>query len=291
MDDALAIALAVRSPELELLGVSTVFKNTPLRAQLALHLLKLLGREDIPVAVGTGLPIRHEIDPSERPHQCRELTETLPPNCRLHAVQMLIETVRNHPDVTIVGIGPFTNLALAIRLAPEVMNSAHIVVMGGAVGAVYPEWNILCDPEAANILFRSGANVEMVSLDATVHCVLPAEDLRFISQSAGQAERFLSSLVDIWMDTSAGKKITLHDPLTVAYLADPTLLQMERMPLMVEMEGTCARYSTVSLRTPFRQRTAPPPDNVNVSVGVDTERIRRIVMERVFRRERFESCY
>lgn len=283
VDDALAIALAVRSPDLELLGVSTVYRNTGERARLASKLLDLLNTK-APVAAGVGLPLRKPADLREIPRQCcvLEACEPLEPQDGLEAVIRMIDAARENPDMVLLGIGPLTNLALAIRLAPSVMRPIRVVLMGGAFSAAYPEYNILCDPEAANIVLTSGQQIEMVGLDVTVPCVLPAEDLQIIAESKDTAGKFLAALVDVWMKTSKGKKVTLHDPLTVAYLIDPSLLEMVPAPVRVELGGSVTHGLTAVLRTPFRQRGNPVPDNVKIAVNVNPDRVRRLVMEQVF---------
>lgn len=282
VDDALALALAANSPELELLGVTTVYRNTPRRAQLARTLLRELGLDSVPVAAGTTLPLRKEADASAVPFQCSCITDPAPSNCDLHGVELILETVRRHPDVTLVGIGPYTNLAMAIRMDPQRMKKVRMVLMGGAFSAVYPEWNILCDPEAAHIVLTSGAQVEMIGLDVTVRCVLPPKDLERIRTSGSCAGKLLSAMTDVWMKTSAGKKVTLHDPLTVAYLLEPQLFQMEHQPVAVQLEGGPCHASTAVLATPFRVRTPLPPKNVWFARNAEVDRAREIIMKRIF---------
>ncbi|QQO09367.1 nucleoside hydrolase [Breznakiella homolactica] len=282
VDDALAIALALRSPELEVAGITTVYKNVAQREQLALTLLDVYGRRDIPVAVGFGKPIRYETDTSAIPHQCRNLRNKIERNCDSDAVSFIIESVRKDPAIILVAIGPYTNIGMAVKLAPEIMRGVRVVGMGGAFSAVYPEYNIMCDPEAVNILLKSECRIEMVGLDVTVKCVLSPDDLAGIKQCREAEHQFLGGLIDIWMDTSIGKKVTLHDPLTVAYLIDPGILTMKMEPVDVELEGTFTRGLTAVLRTPFRQRKPLPPDNVNVAVDVDFPRLRSLVLRRVF---------
>lgn len=282
VDDALAIALALNSAELEVVGVTTVYQNTRMRAQLALQLLQVMGAEHIPVAVGIEQPIRNRVDSTVIPHQCRNMNATYPSNCNLHAVDLIIETLRKDPDTVLVPIGPFTNIAIAAKLAPELIASSRIVAMGGAFGSVYPEYNIMCDPEAANIVLSSGARVELVGLDVTVQCQLSKEDIDKIYRCRGSVERYICSLMDIWLHTSISGKVTLHDPLTVAYLADSSLLRMESVPVAVEMDGGITRGLTAVLRTPFRQRQSVLKDNALVAREVDARKMRDTLMNRVF---------
>lgn len=281
VDDALAIALAALSPELTLTGVSTVYGNVSARRQLAVQLLRQLGTE-VPVEAGVGRSLRFQNDTSALPHQCRVLAEQPTATANMHGVELLIETVRSAPETVVIALGPLTNIAMAVLLAPDTMKHAKIVLMGGAFSAVYPEYNILCDPEAANIVLRSGAEIRMIGLDVTVPCILSKEEEGVIGSFRDGYRGFLASLCAIWLETSKSKKITLHDPLTVASLIDPTLLRMEAAPVRIEMDGGPLRGLTVDLRHPFRQREPLPPANVMIAVSVDAQRTCELVMERVF---------
>lgn len=281
VDDALAIALAVLSPELALTGVSTTYGNVSARQQLAAQLLHQLGT-DVPVAAGLGQSLRFQANTSVLPHQCRALAEQPPVTGGRHGVELLLETVREDPETVIVALGPLTNIAVATLLAPDVMKRTNIVLMGGAFRAVYPEYNILCDPEAANIVLQSGAKIRMIGLDVTVPCVLSKEDESFIESFHSGYRGFLASLSTIWLKTSKSKKITLHDPLTVASLIDPSLLKFEAAPVRIELDTGPLRGLTVNLRHPFRQREPIPPPNAEIAVSVDALRTCRLVMERIF---------
>lgn len=281
VDDALAIALAVLSPELALTGVSTVYGNASARQQLAAQLLRQLGAE-VPAAAGLGQSLRFQANTTVLPRQCQALTEQRSVMGGRHGVELLVETIRANPETVIVALGPLTNIAMAILLAPDVMKRASIVLMGGAFRAVYPEYNILCDPEAANIVLQSGAKIRMVGLDVTVPCVLSKEDEGLIASFHSGYRGFLASLSAIWLETSKSKKITLHDPLTVASLIDPSLLELEAAPVRIELDGGPLRGLTVDLRHPFRQREPIPPPNAEIAVSVDASRTCRLVMERIF---------
>lgn len=282
VDDALAIALAVLAPELEVMGISTVYRNAAARQQLAMELLRHLGAEHIPVAAGSSQPLGEHLDTGVIPPQCAGIALDRPLNCCRHGVELLLETLRRDPSVVLVAIGPLTNLAIAALLAPEVIRRTKIVLMGGAFRAVYPEYNIMCDPEAANIVLRSGADVQMVGLDVTVPCVLSRQDEGKIASFCEGYQGFLASLCDVWLQTSKSKKITLHDPLTVASLIDPTLLKLEPAPVRVELGTGQLRGLTTDLRHPFRRREPLPEPNAKIATAVDAQRLCRMVMRRLF---------
>ena len=283
VDDALAIALALSSSEIELCGITTVYKNVGMRSALAYDLLRIFGKEkDIPVISGFSQPIRYHVDDTIIPHQCRGIS-----NCSItgkprEAIDFIINTIKKNPETVIVAIGPMTNIGLAIKLAPEVMKNSKILAMGGAFSAVYPEYNIMCDPEAADIMINSGADVSMIGLDVTTKCVLSKEDEGLILNQVSQRGRYLAELAGIWLETSKAKKITLHDPLTIAAIVSPDILSMRREPIRIELEGTFTRGLTALCRTPFRQREPYPESIVSVADGVDSSKMRDLLFSRLF---------
>lgn len=282
VDDALAIALALESPEIEVAGITTVYKNVGMRALLAKDMLKAFSREEIPVVAGYGQPIRYKVDDSIIPYQCRDIS-VVPESvvCR-NAVDFIIEEVRQHPDTIIVPIGPFTNIAMAARLAPDVMRNVRIVGMGGAFSAVYPEYNILCDPESAAIVIDVCRNITLAGLDVTTKCVLSKKDETQILQQSSSKGRYLAKLAKIWLETSKAHKITLHDPLPVAYLIDPGIMKVEQEPIRIELEGSFTRGLSALCRTPFRQREPYPDTVINVAKEVDYGTVHDILFERLF---------
>ena len=283
VDDALAIALAIVSPEIELLGITTVYKNTNLRASLARDMLRVFGVADsVPVLPGFSQPIRYHVDDTVIPHQCCDLKTAPLEGKPADAVSFIINTVRDCPETVIVAIGPMTNIAMAIKLAPDVMKNASIIAMGGAFTAVYPEYNIMCDPEAAHIMINSGADISMIGLDVTTKCVLTKEDERLILNQTSDTGRYLARLSGIWIETSKAKKITLHDPLTVALIASPDILSLRKEPVRIELEGTFTRGLTALCRTPFRQREPYPESVVSIADGVNSMKMRDFLFSRLF---------
>ena len=282
VDDALAIALALRSPEIQVTGISTVYRNAPARRALAEELLRQLGHGDIPVAAGASRTLSGDAQTDALPPQCRVLSGDIRSSAPMQGVRLLLDTLRREPDTVIVPIGPMTNIALAVLLEPELMRGARIVAMGGAFGAVYPEYNILCDPEAAEIVLHSGARVEMLGLDVTVPCALDKEAEQRICGFTEGSRGFLSALSRIWLETSKSKKVTLHDPLVIAYLVDPTLVTMENAPIRVVLEHGSLRGLTMDLRHPFRRREPLPESNARIAVAVDRDRACSMILNRIF---------
>ena len=279
IDDALALALALNSPELNIRGITTVFRNTDLRTQLALKLLKTFRRDDIPVARGIAKPIMEQWDTTLIPNQCALLDEEIEYNCNLHAVDFIIEEVMKQDNIVLVPIGPLTNIAAAIIKKPSIVHNTQIVMMGGMANVPYPEWNIVCDPEAAAIVFNSGIPITMVGLDVTLKCRLNEEQLNQINKSNNEQHNFLSSLIDVWMKTSGILPI-LHDPLALAVLIDPSLVETQDMHIKVETKGEFTRGVTVDSVNVFTGERQKP--NANVCVDVDADRFIDLFLERVF---------
>ena len=171
-DDALALCLALKSPELEVLGITTVFRNTTARAKIAVALLNMMGKNHIPVYAGIGKPLVAQVNTKEPPIQLLENMKGLSYSDDMGAVEYLYHTLKYAEEsVTLVAIGPLTNIAVLLLMYPEIISRVHeIVLMGGAFYMHYTEWNIFCDPEAAEIVFSSGIPIRAIGLDVTTCC-------------------------------------------------------------------------------------------------------------------------
>jgi inosine-uridine nucleoside N-ribohydrolase len=292
-DDPLALMLAIKHPALELLGVTTVFGNCPpaLGARSAITVLSAAGRHDIPVAVGMGtnmaggLPqVLIDAYAGQRGRPGRIPLPELPdPSDRSHAVDLIIDLVRRHPgEITIVAIGPQTNLALALLKEPRLRDEvASIVFMGGALGLdprfgrgnITPiaECNIWFDPAAADIVFRSGIDLTMVSLDVTN----PSTGMLMTEETVRAVDRERSPLAALFVDVCStyieapmfdwGHGCVLYDPLAVAVAAEPSLGTFESMAVGIETAGRLSSGQTVPLRD--------HRSNVSVMTSVDGTRV------------------
>lgn len=290
-DDPLALMLALTDPNIDLLGVTTVFGNCPpqLGARGAGAVLRAAGRDDLSVAAGMGRPLSGRL-PAEltqayagaRGRPGRIPLPTLDEaTTGQHAVDFLIETVRANPgEVTIVAVGPQTNLAMALLKAPDLGDLvAEVVFMGGALGLdpqfgrgnVTPvaECNMWFDPHAADLVFRSGIDLTMVSLDVTnpnKGVLLTDDRLRSVDATASQLAPLLLDICATYLEAPmfnwadhAG--CVLYDPLAVAVTADRSAATFEQMALGVETRGELTLGQTVPIRG------AEP--NVQVCVDVD----------------------
>ncbi|MDE3000885.1 MAG: nucleoside hydrolase [Gemmatimonadota bacterium] len=297
VDDALAIMLALGSPELEVLGICTVSGNVPLDTGTgnALKVLALLGRNEIPVYPGAGGPIRKEAVYATEVHGPEGLGDSaLPMPCRStsgDAVSFIVETLRARPgEVTLIAVGPLTNLALAEARAPGVLKKAReVCAMGGAVdepGNVTPvaEFNFFADPDAARRVVRSGAKITLAPLDVTHRVALEGSQLA--RMPATHAGRFVKEAVrpamELAMRLQAGPRFFLHDPLAVGLAIDPSFFRIETVFADVETEGDLTAGQVVADRRAFRadgDRTGLP---VRCALDVDAGRFMALFLSRVF---------
>jgi inosine-uridine nucleoside N-ribohydrolase len=278
VDDALALGLAASSPELELVGVSTVFRNARERARLAWKVLEDFGAPGVPVYAGLSRPRRQPVE-RFRMSQGRVVGAAhrrRPVPGR--GVERMVEAVLARPGrVTLVSIGPLTNVAAAITREPRFAGALKgCVAMCGVYGEQSREWNIHCDPEAAAVVFGSGLRPRVVGLDVTRRCVMSAKDLAAFRTSRRPGARLLWRLSRLWQGGRRGRRPTLHDPLAVALLLDPNLVTLCPMKVDVELRGRFTRGFTVARAAPGRGAA-----DALVAVDVAAARFLRLFRERV----------
>lgn len=275
-DDAVAILLALASPdEVDLLGLTCVAGNVPLdlTTRNARMVCELAGRSDVAVYAGCDRPLGRDLVTAEHVHGKTGLDgPTLPeptmPLQDTHAVDYLIETLRSHPagTVTLCPIGPLTNIATAFNNAPDIIEKVgEIVLMGGAyfqVGNITPaaEFNIYVDPQAADIVFRSGVAITVMPLDVTHKALVtrPRNDaFRALGNATGIAVAEMTDFFERYDREKYGSTgAPLHDPCTIAYLIDPDLFAGRHINVEIEttseltMGMTVADWWRVTDRTP-----------------------------------------
>ena len=272
IDDALALAFAIMSGKIDILGVTTVFRNAEQRAELGCCVLDALGRTDIPIYSGIGktllqsIPDWERVAANHRPRQMDVLKRQQPsiqPK-QGNAVDFIIDTVMaGDGDITLVPIGPFTNIAAAFTMEPRLAQKTQIVMMGGATDRVRPEWNALCDPEATRIVFGTGVPITMVGLDVTTKCVMRYEQVKAIASVDRPINQICFELIHLWGGDNPEPRPTLHDPLALATLIDPTLCETQEMRIEVETRADHLRGATVPV--------AGEP-NTSVCTSVDATR-------------------
>lgn len=273
IDDALALALALQSPELDVRGITTVIDDVELRTRLAWKQLGLYGRRDIPLATGASEPLLDEVR-NNKSRQYEVLTDAdeFPPSARKHAVQFIVETLMGSSDkITIVPVGPLTNIALALKAEPRIKQKIErIVLMGGAFFPPRAEYNIVRDRVAAEIVFRSGVPIVAVGLDVTMKCKLEGQDLERLRAAKNPASQFVVRLIELWQNGKPAQYPTLHDPLAMAAALRPALIETQAGNVQVETASPLTFGTTVFTSADKANRTTTRvARNVNVREFLD----------------------
>jgi len=270
IDDALALALALQSPELDVKLVTTVADDVESRTRLAWKELGLFGRQDVALATGAPEPL---LDPKlpDKAAQFGVLTEAdQPPTAaQARATDKIIETLMNSPvPMTVIPVGPLTNIALALREEPRIKGKIErIVLMGGAYFPPRREYNIYRDRIAAQIVFSSGVPITGVGLDVTEKCKLEGADLDRLKNAQNPASQFLFRLIQLWQQGNPNRFPTLHDPLAVGTALRSTLVETQTGSVDVEITSPAFFGATVFKLDPnSRTRVAR---NVNVREFLD----------------------
>jgi len=239
IDDAFALGLALQSPEFRILGVTTAFGNTAMRQQLTMKFLEATGFSEVPVAAGV---------PTEGKTTFTQGIYTnggqIIPATKMSGPDFILDQIRKHPsEITLIAIGPQTNLGAAIdKDAATFRKLKHIVMMGGAVykgykgGAPDPEWNILCDIPAAQKVFTSGVPLYVMPLDSTI-LKLDASDRNALFDHHTPITDQIHILYDEWSGTTKQETPTLFDPMAVGYAANPELCPTTPLHLTVDDKG------------------------------------------------------
>ena len=249
-DDAIAILLAGNNPQFNLLGISVVAGNQTIEktAKNALNVATYLGI-DVPIAVGCEFPMVRDrvicaevhgesgLDGFDFPKYDKQYDKR-------HGTQLIIDSVMNNDDVTIVATGPLTNVAMAIKLEPRlIQKTKEIVLMGGSIdhGNTSPaaEFNIMCDPEAAHVVFTSGIPVKMVGLNVTRKVLVTEEVIQRMEKINNKASDMFVKLMRVFnanqnktFGVAAGP---LHDPATIASILDKKLIKYQKMNVEIDI--------------------------------------------------------
>lgn len=240
IDDALALALALQSPELDVRLVTTVADDVNSRTRLAWKELGLFHRQDIALATGAPEPL---LDPKlpDQAAQFGVLTSADQPPVAAwqRASERIVDTLMNSPvKMTLIPVGPLTNIALALKEEPRIKDKIErIVLMGGAYYPGRREYNIYRDRIAAQIVFASGVPITGVGLDVTEKCKLEGADLDRLKNAHNPASEFLYQLIQLWQKDNPGKFPTLHDPLAVATAVRTTLVETQTGTVTIAPNG------------------------------------------------------
>jgi inosine-uridine nucleoside N-ribohydrolase len=286
-DDAIALLLALASPEVDLLGVTTVAGNQTLEKTTAnaIRVLDFIGRDDVAVAAGADRPLVREPFVAAYVHGETGLDgpDLLPPQrepLEQHAVDFLAERMEG---TTLVAVGPLTNVALLLARYPEA-RPERLVIMGGAIGLgnVTPaaEFNIWADPEAAARVFAAGLDLTMIGLDVTHQALLMTDDVERL-RATGRTGGMVAELYDFFhrfhADTYGFGGSPIHDAVAVAHVFRPELVRTEHRHVAIECDSELSRGRTV---VDLWRRTGAEP-NAHVGVGVDGRAFVELLLERL----------
>jgi purine nucleosidase len=282
-DDAVAIGLALSSPELKILGITSAWGDTALRARLLDRLLCDAGRTDIPVAVGIEKHGPGQAAFTQARWAARQPAKAHPP-----AIDFLLEQIRRHPgEITLIGIAPLTNFGAAIERDPATFKKLkRIVIMGGSIhrgyGDIYlpshgpdAEYNIAMDVAAAKQVFNSGVPLYVMPLDATQHKLDEVKRQLLFTASTNLTDD-LSLLYLQWVEGSHQQTPTLYDDVAVAYAIDPAQCPVTPMRIEVDDKGFT--------------RPASGPTNSFVCLGSDSDRFFNLHMSRLMQQRLAGSC-
>lgn len=285
IDDAFAVALAVNSPELDILGITTVYRNSFLRAKIVSHIVELYGK-DIPVFCGEDTPLNDQIvtfgfeenDENGKPlinHYSSDMKDAKV--MQSSAVDFILETIEKNPNgVVLVALGPLTNLALAYKKNPKTFCKLKgIHMMGGDPFFPTREWNIRCDAEAAKIVYSCGVPITMIGYNVTKVCTFSDEDIEFFNRLTHPACKVLVKMMTKWLiNNKYVKQPTMHDGLAIACLFR-NYCNFVNVPLTVLMDET------------WRGRTIIPPElekaknNIKVALNVNKTGFIEFLKERL----------
>ena len=293
IDDSLALILALNSPELEIVGITTVSGNVKAEqgAKNALKVLKLMNREDISVYIGEDIPLVRELITAQDTHGEDGLGETNYEEADVEinygGVDFILENARKG-DISIIALGPLTNLATAIERDEEGFNMINeIVSMGGAFRShgncsQVAEFNYWVDPHGVKEVFdRNKVPFSMVGLDVTREIILTPNLIEFINQIGGDVANFIVDITRFYVDFHWNQERTLgcviNDPLAVAYFIDRTLCEGFTSYLDIVTEGKAVGQTLVDVGNFYRKE-----HNGRILTKVDSKRFMKMFLERIF---------
>jgi inosine-uridine nucleoside N-ribohydrolase len=308
-DDAMAILLALNSPELKVEALTVVPGNVDGRQGLenALKIVSLAGRCDVPVAGGAQHPLDQKLVTAQFWHGKNGLANVELPASKCKAdprfgPDLIIQLVHQYPhQITLIPVGPLTNIALAVSKDPSIVDLVqNIVIMGGSItggnvdGAA--EANIYGDPEAAQIVFNAGWMVTMVGSDVGERTLITRKELAELRATHGPENDFVASIVDFYVtrsEKSGWSGAAMYDPLAVAIAMDPTLGTLKDMHVDVETKGEFTRGETVANRMGSDENNVLHGDhyeiegvivlkpNARVCLASDRDRFLQLFMRRI----------
>jgi inosine-uridine nucleoside N-ribohydrolase len=284
IDDVLAVGLALSSPELKILGITSAWGDTALRARLLDRLLCETGRTDIPVAVGI-----EKHGPGQGAFSQARWAERQPEKSHTAAVDFLFDQIKQHPgEITLIGLAPLTNLGAAIERDPATFKKLkRIVIMGGSIRRGYgdleytpnhridAEYNIAMDPAAAQAVFKSGVPLYVMPLDSTQLKLNELDRQLLFTQSTNLTDA-ITLLYEQWSKTTGQQTPTMFDAVAVAYAIDPDQCTTEPMRVEVDAKGFT--------------REVPGSPNTFVCLHSDSDKFFQFYMPRLLNQKMAGSC-
>lgn len=295
IDDALAFILLKAMPEISLQAITTTHGNTTVQkcTENALKLVELLDLQNVPVAVGAQEPLVKKLSVAEETHGDTGLGHAILPTASVHpvatnAANLIIDIVNANPgEITILTIGPVTNLALALLKEPSLRKKIkNVVAMAGTIhypGNATPssEYNVFCDPEAFDILLRSGIDLTIVPLDVTYKCLFTKVHIERLSGAREDIRTFIDRSTAFYMEFHAEYQgiegCAINDPLAAAILVKPELVTFRDYYVDIELHG---EFTTAKISADHFSATGNPP-NAKVAMEVDVEGFMDFFIERV----------
>jgi purine nucleosidase len=295
IDDALAFVLLKAMPEVQLQAITVTHGNTTVEkcTTNALKLVELLGMQHIPVAIGANQPLVKALSVAEETHGDTGLGHAVLPPPTITAVKenaanLIIDIVNANPgEITILCIGPVTNLALALLKEPSLRKKIkNVVSMAGTIhypGNATPssEYNVFCDPESFDILLRSGIDLTIVPLDVTYQCLFTKDHVARLKGARTDIAEFIDRSTAFYMEFHAQYQgiqgCAINDPLAAAILVKPELVTFRDYYLDIELHG---EFTTAKISADHFNATGNPP-NTKVAMEVDVEAFMDFFIERV----------
>ncbi len=295
IDDSCAILLALASPEVSLEGLSIVHGNCSVEqaTKNALSVLELANASHIPVARGCTLPL---VQPSLLAPETHgdtglgyaQLREPRGRPIVQHGIDFLIEEILGSPgEITLVAIGPLTNIALAIRQEPRILEALkELIIMGGAIRhegntTALAEFNTYVDPHAAHIVYHAGIPTALVPLDVTYQCILTPEDVKRLQRIDSPITKFVAEATRFYMEYHDEYQqiegCVINDPLALALTFMPELCTYQALPVDVDLSGGIALGKTVADFYNYEKKAT----NMRVALGVRARNFIELFLERI----------
>lgn len=251
IDDAFAIAYAMASPELDILGITTVFKNVKQRAYITKALLCAGGFDSVPVYAGLNQPIKEPIYSFDYENKDEDgLVNLRHYNKDMtayeyqegSAVEFILDSADKYPnEIMLVAIGPLTNIAVAYNTRPQSFKKLKgIVLMNGYFGKVWPEWNVMCDPEATRIVYASGVPIKAVGANCTQLTEVSGENYQKLRSISGPVGDLLNHMLSIWLEDNK-RNCVMHDGLALSVLMHD-FVKFEKQNIVVPLEPALRGY-------------------------------------------------